>query len=133
MLIITFIILSILGALNAGYLVLKHYQRKPLICPFNHDCNKVTESKWGNIFGVRNDALGLFFYIASLAGIMTAISNPTLADNFYKYIPIVSGGAFLFSIALIGIQIFIIRNYCFYCIVSAFINFLLFLNSFFLR
>lgn len=131
--VITFIVLSIFGIIDAGYLTYEHCRKRPLVCPFNHDCSKVTESRWGNIFGVRNDVLGLLFYFLVLAGILTAIFSPALAENFYKYIPIATGGALLFSIFLIGVQIFIIKNYCFYCLASALINLLLFINSFFLK
>ncbi|NCN98638.1 hypothetical protein GW923_00410 [Candidatus Pacearchaeota archaeon] len=59
-------VLSFIGIINSIYLVLKHYKKKPLVCPMNHDCRVVTESKWSKIFIIRNDFLGVIFYFAML-------------------------------------------------------------------
>ena len=60
---ITLILLSFLGLVNAVYLTYKHYfTAKPLVCPINHDCNAVLNSRWSNILGIRNEILGVLFY-----------------------------------------------------------------------
>jgi len=125
-LIASFVILSFLGIINSLYLVLRHYKKKPLICPMNHDCSVVTESKWSRIFIIRNDALGAIFYFSMLIGIVLFASYPTIKI----YLSLLSGLALLFSVFLIFIQIYKIRDYCFYCIISAVINLFIFINSF---
>ena len=64
----SFITIALAGIVDAGYLVWKHYSNKsePLVCPLDHDCSKVTESKWSTIFLVRNEVLGLLFYVVML-------------------------------------------------------------------
>jgi len=129
----SFVTLTILGIADAGYLVWKHYHNssKPLICPLDHDCSKVTESKWSKIFPVRNEAIGLLFYISILAGGLSVFFLPQFS-TLKLLIKIGIGAGLLFSLFLIWAQLYKIKDYCFYCILSALITALLFVNSFFL-
>lgn len=129
----SFITLAVAGILDAGYLVWKHYQHnsKPLVCPLDHDCSKVTESKWSTIFIVRNEVLGLLFYVSMLvAGILMFMmpAFPYLVSS----IKIATGFGVLFSLFLLWVQIYKVKDYCFYCLISALVTLLLFVNSFFL-
>ncbi|MBI3051714.1 vitamin K epoxide reductase family protein [Candidatus Woesearchaeota archaeon] len=127
-----FIVLSILGMANTGYLFWKHRRKGPLICPLYHDCSVVTESKWSHIFYFRNETLGLLFYAFMLVGILASIFLPSplfSARYTYRVLLLASGAGVLFSIFLVYVQVKIIRNYCFYCMVSALLTLLLFLNS----
>lgn len=128
----TFIALVILGILDAGYLFIQHRQKKPLVCPFDHDCSVVTESKWGNIIGIRNEFIGLIFYILALGAILTSLVLPHFAGLIYALLFIAVSIALLFSLVLVYIQFYAIRDYCFYCLISAAINVLLFANSLYL-
>jgi uncharacterized membrane protein len=125
--IFSFVVLSFLGLINAGYLVFRHYKKKSFIC-MSHDCTKVTESKWSKIFFIRNDILGVLFYLVMLMSIFLFIFYPSIKI----YIFLVSGLAVLFSAFLVFIQMFKIKNYCFYCLISAIINIFIFVNSFLL-
>ena len=129
---VTFIALSIGGILNSGYLVYEHYKKRPLVCPLDHDCSVVTESKWSNVFGVRNEILGLLFYVGIFGAIVFSLFSPNLISTIHFLLIIGTGTGVLFSIFLTLVQIFAIKDYCFYCIISAILTFLLFINSFFL-
>lgn len=128
-LISSFLVLSTLGLINSSYLIWAHYKKKPMICPLNHDCSIVTESRWSHIFFIRNEILGLLFFMGMLIAILLAISLPIFMPVILLIILIATIGALLFSIFLIFIQIYSIKDYCFYCILSALITLLLFLNS----
>ena len=128
----TFIVLAIGGMLNAGYLTYERLRQKPLVCPLDHDCSVVTESKWSNILGVRNEYLGLLFYIAVFFGGLALVLTPDLIPDLNLILMLGTGAGLLFSIFLTAVQIFAIKDYCFYCIISAIITFLLFINSFFI-
>ena len=129
-LITSLIVLSVMGLLNSGYLVYKHYQKnKPFMCPLNHDCGKVTESKWSRIFFVRNEYLGTLFFIGMLSLIILYKTNAVLPISTLILILIGAAVGLLFSVILVLIQAFIIKDYCFYCIISAIITLLIFLNS----
>lgn len=129
--VVSFITLSILGLLNSGYLLYKHYtkKQKPLICPMNHDCSKVTESKWSHIFLIRNEFLGVLFFLGMLTLILIYHLFSVMDFGISILIFIMSSIGLLFSIFLVLVQAFILKDYCFYCLISAIITFLLFLNS----
>jgi|TARA_B100001971_G_scaffold210873_1_gene237264 uncharacterized membrane protein len=126
--VIFFVILSFVGLVDSAYLIFKHHKREPLVCPITHNCNVVTESKWSKVFIIRNDILGAIFYLAMLIGIILFLSYPMIKI----YLSLFSGIGLLFSIFLIFIQIYQIKDFCFYCIISAIISFLIFINSFLL-
>ena len=120
------IVLSFLGLVNAIYLAWKHFRKKPLVCPLTEKCELVMESRWSHMFGVRNEVLGVLHYLLVLAAAITIF----LANvNIKNIIIIETGGALLFSLFLVYLQARVIKNYCFYCLISAFISLLIFLNA----
>ncbi len=129
----SFFVLCVVGLANAGYLTWKHYQRKPLVCPLDHKCDVVTESKWSHLIGVRNEVLGLLFFIGMIFGMIAVLIFSFHASFilFLLFIGTLLGS--LFSLFLLGVQVFVIRDYCFYCMISALITLLLCVNTFVLR
>ena len=126
----TFIVLAIGGIADAGYLAYKHRQKKPLACPLDHDCSHVTESKWAAIFGVRNDILGLLYYVGMLGGILLMLTVPVYAGILRTLLMVGASLGLIFSAFLTVIQFTTIKDYCFYCLISAGLNLLLFINMF---
>lgn len=126
----TFIVLSFSGLINAGYLAYKHYfEKKPLVCPIGHDCNAVVESRWGNIFGVRNEILGVLYYASVLAAGIINVVTPMFFPQLTLLLLVATGVGFVFSIFLTLVQKYAIKDYCFYCLISAGLSALLFLNT----
>ncbi len=127
----TFIVLSIGGLVNACYLVYKHQQKNKskLICPLNHDCSKVTESKWSKIFFIKNEVLGAIFFLSMLILMLYSIITPNSSINIKLILLVGALVGLLFSIFLVLIQKFILKDYCFYCLISSFITLLLFIFS----
>lgn len=125
----SFLALCILGMLNAGYLIWRHHQPKPLVCPLNHDCSKVTESRWAHIFFFRNETLGFLFFLFMSMALAYTFFFPQFLVMLYLLILIGASFGLLFSVFLILVQVFAIKEYCFYCLISAGITLLLFLNS----
>lgn len=125
----SFLVLCLVGAFNAGYLVWTHRKKKPLVCPLDHDCSTVTESKWSRIFFIRNDTLGLMFFLALLLGSLVAFFLPIRGSFLLWCIFLATSGGLLFSVFLIAVQVYVLKDYCFYCCISALITLLLFLNS----
>jgi len=126
---VTFIVLTILGIADAGYLVWQHAWHNPLVCPLDHDCSVVTESKWAKVFGIRNEVFGFTFYLFALAGIISVIFLPSLAPLVKTFLVFGTLAGLTFSVFLTYISFFKIKDYCFYCLISFGINILLFLNS----
>ena len=124
-----FIVLSIMGIFNSSYLIWAHHKKKPLVCPLDHDCSVVTESRWSSVFFVRNEILGLLFFAVLLAGILASIFISSLDAQIFLMLLAMASSGLLFSIFLVFIQFYAIKDYCFYCIASALITLLIFLNS----
>jgi len=125
----TFIVLSVLGLIDAAYLAYSHRTAQPLVCPLDHDCSTVTESKWSMTLGIRNEMLGLAFYSIIFAGAITMVAIPAYLHPLGIFLAIVTGIGILFSGFLTILQITIIKDYCFYCLISALITLFLFFNS----
>jgi len=125
----SFIALAVGGIIDTSYLLYQHYKKKPLICPMDHDCSVVTEGKWSRIFFVRNEILGLSFYLLMLTFIILSVILPNFSSKIYLFLFIFSIIGVVFSIFLVYLQIYKIRDYCFYCLISAFLTLLIFINS----
>ena len=125
----SFLVLAFVGFLNAGYLLWKHYRNQPLVCPLTHDCSKVTESPFAQLLPIRNEVLGTVFYVVVLLGIIGTIVFPALQKWGHLFLSITAGSGVIFSGILVYIQAKVIKNYCFYCLISAFVTLLLFVNS----
>lgn len=106
----------------------KNSEEKPLVCPINFDCHGVVHSDYSKFLGMHVDILGMVYYalisIAYLLFIFMPSQMPILLVNFMIGI---SAFAFLFSLYLIGVQIFALKKGCSWCIVSAVISVLIFI------
>jgi len=130
----TFLVLAIFGMANAGYLYYEHRKKNAtLVCPFDHDCTVVTESKWSTVFGVRNELLGLIFFALAFGLALSPLALQIDPGLVKKLLILVSLSGAGFSVFLIGLQIWAIRDYCFYCVISAILTILLCVNSFYLN
>lgn len=121
--------LSLGGIIDTSYLLYQHYKKKPLVCPMDHDCSVVTESKWSKVFFVRNEILGLSFFFFILISLILSIILPDFSSKIYLFLFIFSIIGVIFSAFLVYVQIYKIRDYCFYCLISAFLTLLIFINS----
>ncbi len=124
--IVLLIVLSLLGVADSVYLTWKHYRKQPLACPLNDKCEIVTESRWSKVFGIRNEVLGIIYYLFVIGG---ALYFFFVDENIKTIFVIFTGLALLFSLFLLFLQSYVIKSYCFYCLISALISLLIFLNS----
>lgn len=121
--------LSIGGIIDTSYLLYQHYKKNSLVCPMDHDCSVVTESKWSKVFFVRNEILGLSFYLLMLTFITLSVIFPNFSSKIYLFLFLSSFAGVIFSAFLVYIQIYKIRDYCFYCLISSFLTLFIFINS----
>ena len=129
------ILFTLAGSATTGYLIGKHYgpRRGPLVCPFGQACDVVLESRYGRILGVRNEVIGLGYYIITLALLIMAGQGTGLPFQFFgttsalTAVLYLSIPAFLASLALTLVQVFILRNFCSYCLFANVLNAAIFL------
>ncbi|MBM3232125.1 vitamin K epoxide reductase family protein [Candidatus Pacearchaeota archaeon] len=115
---IIILILCAIGIAITSYIAIAHALKKKVICPVNSkSCNVVLDSKYSRTFGVKNEIIGLVYYIAVLYIIFTNQSGSILLVT--KLISILASAV---SIILIGIQTRVLNNYCSWCITTAIIN-----------
>jgi len=116
-------ILALAGFFVAFHIYKEKREKKPLICPMRFDCNAVVNSDYSKFFGIPVEIFGMFYYLAVfLSYIFIAFLPSILPVWFVLIVAFISISAFLFSIYLILIQIFALKTYCSWCLVSAFIS-----------
>ena len=99
----------------------KNHTKEKLVCYLSNDCNKVVYSEYNSVLGVPLEILGVAYYLfLSLMVIATHLGSFTLFGfMIFDIVLLLSTGAFVFSLFLIYIQAFVIRDWCEYCLISA--------------
>ena len=124
------IIIFVLGV--CGFLVAKHIrnhktQNTPLVCPIGFDCHAVVHSDYSKFIGMPVEFLGMIYYALVALAYLFIIFMPGAMPNLLAILLVITSLiAFLFSVYLIIVQIFILKKGCSWCIVSAIISALIF-------
>jgi len=111
--------LSALGISETVYLIKKRLLFQKPVCLIGENCLAVLESKYNKIFIIPNDLLGLLFYITCsliTAFLVIGVSPLLLWANIIKVL-IAVGSAL--SIFLTYLQFRVIKAWCFWCLMSA--------------
>ena len=124
----TLVVLGILGMIDTGYLIWKQKKKQPLVCPIGQNCNAVLESRWNKVFFIKNEILGFLFYVFIVGVGIFLFFNSGFLQGTKTALMVISGLSFVFSVFLVYIQIKKIRNFCIYCLASALITILIFVN-----
>lgn len=133
-----FIINSVLVLLGlTGYLLAQYIYRKknnkdqPLICPLRSNCDVVITSKYSKILGIPVEILGMMYYMAIAIFHAIVVAYPPLLSETIALVSMgISTLAFIFSIYLISIQAFVLRQWCTWCLCSAFLCAAIFLETY---
>lgn len=123
------IILSLIGIVVSFYLYYSKTYNKKIHCFLGHECDAVVKSKYGKTFGMENTIFGILYYALILAyGIAIFLNQNIFKENIIYYsVVIASIGSVLFSIYLTGVQAFVLKKWCDYCIVSSIVSVLILL------
>ncbi|HYK08258.1 MAG TPA: vitamin K epoxide reductase family protein [Candidatus Eisenbacteria bacterium] len=119
------LIFAVLGFLDATYLTIQHYAHSIPPCTVG-GCETVLTSTWAVLFGVPVALMGAVFYgvVLVLTGIYLTLSNKQYAISNMLFLLCSLG--FLVGIGLILVQAFVLHAWCYYCLFSELIDFLLF-------
>lgn len=116
-------LLSVVGLVVAFYLNLFHAGKLVSICTPKgwEDCGKVSGpgAPYASIGPIPVALIGLTGYAVIFLVIWGRDWLPFLADNLRELIVGLTGVAFLFSLALTALELFVIHALCRYCLVSA--------------
>ena len=135
-------IFSTIGLIDTGSITLKRWGLiGSLSCPGGlNGCEKVLSSPWGTIFENNNFSipLSLIGFISYLAILILALLPllPGLNENKIDLsrktwwgLFFISSSMTIFSLLLIGIMVFKIEAFCFFCVLSAFLSLFILLLS----
>ena len=115
---IILMILSIIGFAVSYYIFYSKKYDKHLYCPIGQDCDAVVKSKYGKTFGIENTIPGMLYYVVIFAYGILLNRNVFIALPVYYFIVGISVASVLFSLYLVYVQKFILKQWCIYCIVS---------------
>lgn len=119
MTIVTGLLAAVLGFCISLYIQNKQQTQRPMMCPRKSPCETVVSSPQSRTFGVSNTVLGMVYY-ATTFFLITAIGAGNGMPQLPILLAILSTGGFFFSLYLIWVQYFKIRQWCVWCLGSAF-------------
>lgn len=105
------------GFLDSVYLTAKRFVGGPIPCFVFTGCDTVAQSPYALLFGVPLSALGIFYYLSVI--LLAIFYFGTKQQIAMKVFSLLSVVGFLASIYFIYLQAFVIKAFCFYCILSA--------------
>lgn len=122
---ISLIVVSFIGFIDATYLTIVHYQNDQLICNVFDKCEVVTTSPYSKVLGIPVALVGSIYYLVIfLAGILFTLTNKKIISDLMIYI---SPLGFIGSIWFVYVQLGILNAICKYCMVSAATSTLIFI------
>lgn len=91
-----------------------------LVCPLEGSCETVVHSDYSKLLGINLEVIGMFYYLAIGLLYTFFAFAPVIVPEFMFYAVVgVSLTSFLFSLYLTGIQAFVLRHWCTWCLFSA--------------
>ena len=122
-----FLLFGVAGFLDASYLTIEHYRGVLPVCRVVSGCGQVLISKYSMFGPVPLALLGVAYYsviiFGSLLYLDLKIKKILHLLAAYTMVGIAASGYFVY------LQFFVIKALCFYCLISAGISALLFLNG----
>lgn len=136
---ISILILSLVGAVDAGYLLVKTLESQPVACPsvpvgqFNlGQCNIVLFSSYAKTLSLPNALYGLMVYLLfGLLALYELIQKKQAGRqaDVMKPLAYLSGLGVLAFVYFVYLQFFVIKALCLYCLASAIVMTLIFTLS----
>lgn len=117
------VVLSVGGFFLARKIYLHKNKQKPLVCPMRSNCEAVVHSDYSKFFGIRLEILGMvyYFFTAIVYAFFYLFPEYAFADLKF-FFAIFATLAFFFSVYLVSLQAFVIKEWCAWCLGSAFIS-----------
>ena len=121
-------LLGICGFLVARHIYKHKKENKPLVCPIGFECDFVVKSDYSQFMGVSLEIFGMIYYASlSLFYLLSLFVFSIIPAILSSFLLLASLGAFLFSLYLLCLQIFVLKKGCSWCVVSALISILIFI------
>lgn len=124
------IFLGILGFLLALWIRHKKKKNEQMVCPFRGECGAVIYSRYSQFFGIELTSIGLVYYafIAFAYAVMSVWHVVVIPEVVFVMLG-VTMVAFLFSLYLTGVQAFLLKRWCTWCLFSVALCTLIFITT----
>lgn len=126
-------VLATIGVIDTGSITLKRWGLLgQLTCPGGAEgCDKVLNSVWGSLFGQPLSlfgflAYGLVLLLAVVPLVLRGEARNSASERSWWGLFLATGGMAVFSLLLMGLLIFKIQAFCFFCVLSAILSIALF-------
>jgi uncharacterized membrane protein len=130
--VLAFLIVSVVGFLDATYLTAKHYLGEVPTCSILEGCEKVLISSYATLGGVPVALPGAVYYLVIFLSLVAYLDTPR--RSILRFTAYLTFFGFLASLGFIYLQLFVLRAICLYCMASAASSIVLFgLGIFVLR
>ena len=120
-----FLLVSLLGFLDASYLTIEHYRGVVPPCAIVSGCAAVTTSQYSLIFDIPVALLGTLYYPIILLSLITYLD--TKQEIILKWVARCTVLGLLASVYFVYLQTFVIKAWCLYCLGSATTSTILFI------
>lgn len=119
-------IFSLLGFGVASFLFYEYSFNGPIFCPTGQGCEIVRASSYSHIAGIPVPILGVAYYFTMAA--LSVVHSHQLSHKLVRKLQLLAAAAAVaFGIYLTFLEAFVIRAYCFWCVVSFIISIAIFL------
>lgn len=126
---LSFLIVSFLGFLDATYLTAQHYLGTIPPCVITTGCETVLTSEHNAIFGIPVALIGAAYYLLLF---LLAILSLDVKRETIHFAAFLTPIGFLASLYFVYLQLFVIKEICSYCVVSAATSTILFILGLFI-
>ena len=117
-------LVALVGLADAVYLTINHYTGEKVPCSVTGGCEAVLTSAWSEIAGIPLAAFGAgAYFVAFSLAILAAFGNRAMWKAFGVLATLMA----VFSVYLLYVQKYEIRDFCQYCLLSAATSVTLFL------
>lgn len=118
-------IFSMLGLAVASFLFFEYSFNGPILCPTGQGCDIVRASSYSHIFGIPIPLLGIAYYL-TLAVLSVVHSHQLPHKVIHKLQLFGSAAAVGFGVYLTYLEAFVIKAFCFWCVLSFIISVVIF-------
>ena len=123
------LIFSLVGFLVSFHIWNKKKHKEKLVCIVGKNCEAVVRSKYRKTFGIDNTIMGMtYYFIMIILTSFQVFSEIFISGTIILWETIITGGATIFSLSLIFIQLRVIKEWCEYCLISSLMSILIFLT-----
>lgn len=112
---------SLLGLFVSAFLLYEYNIAGSIICPIGGGCNIVRSSPYSSFLGISLPIWGIIFYL--FMAILSIWRTQNLTNKKAANLQLLAAlGGFGFGVYLTSLEAFVIKAYCFWCVLSFIIS-----------